>query len=190
MENNTTKVEEVLHSVFKEATRLSEDALYCYAGHAEEARRWWRLHMILGIPTVIIAAFAGLTALSSESSSVAVFGSNSNIIAGILAFLVALMSGLNTFLDPKGLTSKHEQKSAEYFGLMTEARSFGNIDCLRTDNVENLSNKLKEIQDKMNELNKDILVISKGTLDSIYRRVKRGDFDYEVDEDEANKQKQ
>jgi hypothetical protein len=96
----------LLKEIVAEANRLEEEALYNYAGHNEEARASDRLHKYLGIPTTLVAAAAGVTSFSAAGSGTAVSFWTS-VTAGGLSFVVAAMSGLTTFLDPKARSAQH-----------------------------------------------------------------------------------
>src|SRR5262245_57429146 len=105
MSNAILPSDELIAAIAKEANRLAEEALYNQAGHDEEGRRWDRLHWMLGIPATVLAAAAGLTSVSTAGAT----QSNMwvSLLAGILAFAVAAISGLTTFVDAKSQAVNH-----------------------------------------------------------------------------------
>ena len=77
---------EAKEKIVKEAKRIEEDSLYSSKGHFYAAQFWTNLHLWIGIPTSIMAAIAGASALSQFD--------NHQIVAGILAILVAALSAV------------------------------------------------------------------------------------------------
>lgn len=81
--------------------------------HAERLAVWRRMHLGLGVPAVAFAAIAGTSALAGFD--------HSNVIAGVLALIVAVLTGLLTFLRPEQATQEHERAVKGYQSLYGEA---------------------------------------------------------------------
>jgi len=64
----TTSEERVIskpkEEIIIEAKRLYENCLYTSKSHFIEARFWQNLHLLIGIPTVIVAGIAGTLAFA------------------------------------------------------------------------------------------------------------------------------
>ena len=123
MATQNSEQDPLLQAIEDEAKRLGEDALFCYAGHNQEARTWDRMHRMLGIPTTLLAAAAGVTSFSSSGSLAA------SLVAGGLSFGVAAIAGLNTFLDPKGRAMENYRAANAYAAIRNEARYLYCVEC-------------------------------------------------------------
>ncbi len=183
MSDTPLPLENFARTICNEATRISEDALFCYAGHAQEARWWEGVHLWLGIPTTIIAAITGVTSLSDTSGSSLVFGFNSSVVVGILAFIVAAMSGVSTYLDPKGQASKHYHAANAYLALLNDIRIFRKIECARGSNDDKLEDSLRKFNAKLNELNSQTIIISTRAKQIGEKLIRAGKYNYQIDKD-------
>ncbi len=81
-----------INKITDEAKRIEEDSLHSSKGHFYAAQFWSKFHYSIGVPTVIMSAIAGASALSQFD--------NHNVIAGVLAIIVATLTALNTFMNP------------------------------------------------------------------------------------------
>lgn len=180
--NNLPTQKEILATVINEAKRIHEDALFALAGHTHEARWWDGVQLWLGIPTTVIAAITGVASLSSSPNNAAtIFGVNANIVIGVLSFVVAAASGLSTFLDPKGKASKNYEAANAYASLLHEVRVFYQIDCLRSNNIDELETMLKQLGTKLKEINDRTPIISARAAGRAERSMRYGTYRYEVD---------
>ncbi|MBE9594724.1 MAG: SLATT domain-containing protein, partial [Proteobacteria bacterium] len=82
-------MESIKENIIKEAKRVEEDSMYSAKGHFVVANFWMKFHLWIGVPTAILAAIAGASALSQFD--------NHNIIAGILAIVVTALTAVTTF---------------------------------------------------------------------------------------------
>ena len=85
--------------------------------HVEAAELWGAIHYALGIPTVVLAAIASTSALADFDKS--------NVVAGVLALIVAVLSALVTFLNPQRNAELHRAAAASYKALAFSADSYG-----------------------------------------------------------------
>ncbi|KAF0106739.1 MAG: hypothetical protein FD146_2331 [Anaerolineaceae bacterium] len=181
MENKSAVQNQLFQSIIAEAKRVHEDALFCTAGHTHEARHWDTLQLWLGIPATVIAAVTGITSLASNSASVGILGLNINIITGIFSLLVATISGLATFLDPKGQAAKHYQAVNSYAALLNETRFFYEIDCIQNRDVEKLEANLRKLSERLNDLNNQTPLISTRAAALAEKSILSGNYEYRVD---------
>ncbi len=103
MTKQSTTKEEIIsftkEAIIKEAKRIEENSLYSAKGHFVAAQFWTNFHLWIGVPTVILAALAGTSALAQFD--------NHNIIAGILSLIVVVLAAITTFLNQGKRASIH-----------------------------------------------------------------------------------
>ncbi len=141
-EPTPTSTTTALTAILAEADRIEEDTLYSAKGQWETARECGWVHLALGIPATIAAAVAGVSAVS-ECKELAV----------VLAVLSAILSGLLTFLDPKGQGSSHCQAGNAYKAVSNDARIFREVTCRETTNLTQLRKMLEKLNRRRNSLN-------------------------------------
>jgi hypothetical protein len=180
MANTPSSPENFTQSISTQAWRIWEDALYCSAGHFQESRWWEGVHLWMGIPTTILAAITGITSLT-DSSTTLILGINTSVVVPVLAFTVAAMSGLSTFLDPKGQATKHYQTASEYQALVNDIRLFCQIDCWKAGNEDKMEDSLRRFNARLNKLNTCPIIISKRATRIALKEIKEGKFNYQVD---------
>lgn len=178
-----TTIDNFSRVVKYQALRIWEDALYCSAGHFQESRWWEGVNLWMGIPTTIIAAITGITSLSDSGNSSALSAASSSMIIPLLAFTVAALSGLSTFLDPKGQASKHYHAASEYQALVNDIQLFCQIDCEKGNNLEQLEDNLRKFNARLNKLNDQPIVISKRAKRIAEKEIKAGNYKYEIDKE-------
>jgi uncharacterized membrane protein len=146
----------------REAERVENDTFYSAKGHFEAAQEWKNLHMILGIPSTILSALAGTSALIQFD--------NHSIIAGILAIVVAALSALITFLNPGEKASSHQNAGTKYTAIRNDSRKFKELDIYRENMPDqDLLAALEDLKKQRNDLNLNSLPIPR----SAYRKVQR-----------------
>lgn len=74
-------------AIADETNRIEEDALHSMKGHFNAGSRWERAHLVLGVPSVILAASAGIDALSDSPE-----------LTAFLAFSAAALTATITFI--------------------------------------------------------------------------------------------
>jgi hypothetical protein len=122
------------------AINLERDSGNREWGHKLAADFWARVHLILGIPSVALAAAAGTSALAEFD--------NSNLIAGVLALAVAVLSALATFLNPNRTAELHRRASAKYHSICSRARRLYRIDPYAGRSLDDLRLTLIELTDE------------------------------------------
>jgi hypothetical protein len=136
----------------EEAMRIENDVHYSAKGHYQEANYWSRSHLLLGVPTAIISAVAGVSALAQFD--------NHTILAGFLAIIVAALSGITTFLHPDGKATTHQSAGSKYTTLRNKVRAFYDLDIYAVESEEELLKQLKSLAAQRDELNEASLPIS------------------------------
>jgi len=157
-------------AIAKEAGRIVEDATYSSKGHFEAAKNWDNWHLRIGIPTTVVAAIAGVSAIKDSPT-----------LAAALAFLVAAASGLSTFLDAKGNAAAHLQAGNAYKALQSDARIFVEIDCKSDPSVPDLRKHLNDLNARRNALNTSSPQIPRSAFERARRGIEAGEAKYRVD---------
>ena len=164
--------DDIKNKIIEEAKHIEEDSLYSSKGQYEAANSWSKVHLIIGIPTVILAAIAGASALSQFD--------NHNIIAGILAIIVAALSALSTFLNPNQKATCHLNAGNNYRKLRNDAHRFCEIDFLKDAN-DMLEKKVKQLAKRRDELNLTSPQPPEWAYKKAKKRIEEGKTKYEVD---------
>lgn len=79
--------------------------------HYECANHFGRLHLLLGIPTVILSTLAGTAVLASLAREA---GANEKITVGLISILAAALASLQTFLSLSKRSDSHRVTGAKY----------------------------------------------------------------------------
>jgi hypothetical protein len=145
-------VEPTRIKIVEEAKRIENDTSYSAKGHYEAAEYWTRFHLMIGIPTAILSAVAGASALAQFD--------NHSIIAGFLAIVVTTLTAVATFLNPNEKANSHQNVGNKYNALRNKVRVFCNIDSSVESSAQELIKQLKELAKQRDELNQDSLPVS------------------------------
>lgn len=158
-------------AIAREARRIEEDCLYSAKAHFIAARTWTNVHLIIGIPSAVLAGGAGVSGFNNQGQ-----------LAGVLGILAAALASVWTFLNPNESASTHQVAGARYNELRNRARLFREISVLADTADEELQTELKSLarrRDKLNESGPQIPAYA-------YRRAKRsiskGEADYAADQ--------
>ena len=164
--------QEGVKKIIEEAKRIEEDCLYSSKRQFETANTWMRIHYWIGIPATVFSAIAGVSILSQ---------SNSYIIAGFLAIMVAALIAVSTFLNPNEKATLHHNAGNRYNALKEKARYFYQIECINNADFQQLKEKLKELSRKKEELNKDSPLTHRKAYEKAKKGIQNGEADYNVD---------
>ena len=159
-----------LEQIQAEASRIEEDALYSAKGHWEAAKPWEHRHLWLGIPTTIFAAAAGVSAFADYP-----------IISAILSVGVAVGSALITFVNPSERHRRHCDAGNAYKALNNDARVFRTIDCSLQADPGILTTKLKELNQRRNDLNQGSPLIPRHAFETARKGIESGEATHRVD---------
>ena len=167
-------MESIKECIIKEAKRIEEDSLYSAKGHFVAANFWTNFHLWIGVPTAIVSAIAGVSALSQFD--------NHNIIAGTLAIIVAALVAVTTFLNPNEKADSHRNVGNTYNSLRNKARIFCEIDSCRENSDQEIIRHLKELAKQRDELNQNSPQIPRWAFKKARKGIEEGEADYKVDE--------
>lgn len=159
-------------SLVKEAERIGEDALYSSKGHFNAADSWRRLNYGLGIPAVTMSAVAGLSAFADFDKS--------NVVAGILALLVAVLTAISTFLNPEEQAAAHHAAGSKFNSLKNRCRLFATTSTARVS-ISDLARQLRELSDERDDLNESSPPIPGRAFRRARKGIEAGEASYEVD---------
>lgn len=162
--------------IIKEVKRIEEDSLYSAKGHFVAANFWTNFHLWIGVPTAILAAIAGASALSQFE--------NHNIIAGILAIIVTALTAVTTFLNPNEKVNSHLNAGNKYNSLRNKARIFFEIDTYGDDSNHNFIKQLKDLANQRDDLNQNSPQIPKWAFERARKGIEVGEANYKVDKNE------
>ena len=160
-----------LTSIRDEAARIEEDALYSAKGHWEAAKPWEHRHLWIGVPTTVCAAAAGVSAFS-----------NHPVVTGVLSVIVAIGSGLNTFLNTNERHRCHRDAGNAYKALNNHARIFRTTECGADGDISFLRTKLEELDRRRNELNQGSPLIPRHAFETARRGIEAGEARHQIDE--------
>ena len=79
--------------IINEAKRIEEDSLYSSKGHFYAGQCWTKVNLWLGSISAVLSAIAGASALSQFDYH--------NIVAGSLSIIVAGLTAIIAFINPK-----------------------------------------------------------------------------------------
>jgi hypothetical protein len=176
MKEKTTNEENVSltkEAIIKEAKRLEENILYTSKGHFVASHFWSHFHLWIGVPTVILAAIAGTISFAQFE--------NHNIITGILAIIVVILTSITTFLNPKERADTHFLSGNKYDSLLSRIRIFWTIEC-RNENSENiLTDNLKVLAHERDRLNRECPQVPKLAYLKAKKGIEEGEATFQVD---------
>lgn len=159
-------------AIIREAKRIEESCLYTSKGHLVASSFWNNFHLWIGVPTTIIALVAGILSFSKDYINV-----------GILSIIVAILTSLSTFLNPKERANSHFAAGNNHDSLLTKARIFWTIECKRENSVEILESKLKDLSGQRERLNRDCPQIPKWAYKKAKKGIEDGEANYVVDKE-------
>lgn len=123
-----------LLEICREAERLEEDALFAEKQHFAMATVWRRIHLVLGIPSAVLAASAGISALKTQP-----------LAAAVCAVGSVVLTALMTFLNPEKSASAHHRAGIKYSEIRGALRRLRLIDAAGALQVGELRHRLEEL---------------------------------------------
>ncbi len=165
-------MESIKEKIIREAGRIEEDSLFSAKGHFVVADFWVSFHLWIGVPTAVLAAIAGTSALSQFEKH--------NIIAGILAIIVAALTAVTTFLNPNEKANSHLNAGNNYNSLRNKARIFCEIDSYGEDSDQEITKQLKELAKQRDGLNQDSPQIPRWAYKKARKGIEEGEADYMI----------
>lgn len=161
---------DLLGALAIEAERLCEDCDYSAKGHFESARLWSRWNLGIGVPSVLLAATAGVSALQHNP-----------LIAAALAAMSAAATAILTLLKPAERASSHQKAGALYSSARNRARFFKDVELKGGQRNQALRKKLKELTEERNALNEASPEILRPAFEIARRGILAGESRHAVD---------
>lgn len=158
--------------IIKEAKRIEECCLYSSKGHLTAANGYSYFNLIIGVPLVIFAALTSASALSQFDKT--------KITSAVLSLIVAGLSGLMTFVNPKEISNSHFLAGNNYDSLLNKVRIFWTIDCWR-ELDEVLTERLKYFSEQKDKLNQNSPQIPFWAYILAKKGILTGEASYKVD---------
>jgi hypothetical protein len=155
-----------------ELARIEEDTLHSAKGHFEAGEEWRKWNLRLGLPAAVLAALAGVSALSTFDRH--------NVVAGVLALIVAAMTGAATFLNPSDRATQHHSFGTAYSAVRNDTRIAANIESASLSEAE-LTERVKELSKTRNELNANAPQIPRYAYDRAKKGIVAGEARHAVD---------
>lgn len=161
-------------SIADETHRIEEDALHSMKGHFNVGSLWGKVHLILGLPSAILAGWAGVEA----------FADNPELTA-ILALLSAALTATVTFLKPQAVSDNHKNAGREYNKLKNKVRRFREIELpgFEEEDAKQFLNGLANQRDALNSMSPDI---PRWAYNNAKKDIDEGRADYKVDVEKKN----
>ncbi len=159
-----------IEEVIKESKRIEEDCIHSSKGHYVAAGFWSNFHLIVGIPSVILAAIAGTTAFIDLP-----------IVAGIVSIIVTILTSIATFLNPKDRANSHFTAGNNYNSLQSTIRRFWSIECKNEEPIKLLIHKLEEYSLTRDRLNRESSQIPRWAYNKGKKYIEDGEAEYAVD---------
>src|SRR5947208_9613057 len=98
-------------AVESEAKRIERETGRSAIAHRIATSAWRRIYFVLGVPTTVLAAVAGASALAHY-----------RIVAAVFALAATVASALMTFTNPAAQVAEHRDASGRYRAVENRAR--------------------------------------------------------------------
>jgi hypothetical protein len=159
-----------MEEVIKESKRIEEDCIRSSKGHFVAANFWSNFHLIVGIPSVVLACIAGTSSFI-----------NLPIYAGVISIIVAVLTSIATFLNPKERAGSHFTAGNNYTSLQSTIRRFWSIECKNNEPIKLLIHKLEEYSFTRDRLNRESTQIPRWAYNKGKKYIEDGEAEYAVD---------
>jgi hypothetical protein len=155
----------------KEAERILESATYSSETQFEYAKRWRRVDRWIGSASAALAAIAGIGGLSQVFSA---------RWAGLIAVLAAGTGAVAASIGAPQTKEKAAGSATSYRALQQDVRIYLNLDLPGLSEAD-ARNRLQQLVDRAQQLNRDAEVPSRGAWKRAKRSIETGSQDYKVD---------
>ncbi|MBL4583622.1 MAG: SLATT domain-containing protein [Pseudomonadales bacterium] len=167
----------IVDAVIAETYRIEEDALHSMKGHFNAGSLWSKAHLLLGLPSAVLAAWAGIEAFSDNPEMTA-----------ILALLAAALTSTMTFLSPQQVADNHKNSGREYNILKNRVRRFREIDLLQLED-DAITKTITELAGKRDALNSMSPDIPRWAYEKAKKDIDAGRADYNIDKEVSDDSK-
>jgi len=154
-------------AVASELQQLQNDVLWTEKGHFASASTLTGMRLVLGILATVGATAAAATVFADAPT-----------IAGVLALVSALFSGLLTFLKPEERASQHLSSARRLNVLGIDIRQTLTLD-VPTLEVAKLRSHVSEIARRKAEIDESAPHISNVSIRWAGRQIGRGDYTFD-----------
>lgn len=138
--------------------------------HYECSNYFERLHLMLGIPTVVLSTLAGTAVFASLTKEL---GAHEKIVVGLVSLLAASLASLQTFLNHSKRADKHRATAAGYAAVRRQLEEIKTIPPT-ADEVPAALEKLRKSMDALAAASPEVPARIKWRVDA---RVKRKGFE-------------
>jgi hypothetical protein len=159
-------------NIADEAQRIMEDTEYSAKGHFAAASRFTSLHFWIGLISTVFAAAAGTSALSKFE--------NGALVAGVLAFVVAILTALITFIKPNDRASQHLDAGNKYLTAKNKTRLFVDVELPQLSTAE-ATQIISNLGATRNELNLKSPIIPRFAFVKARKGIEQGETQYKID---------
>ena len=130
----------------KEAKGIQQACLIAAEEHYAAETPWFNARHWLGIPLALLSAVASAAAFSKIN--------HSEILAGVISLMVAVLTALSSFLAPDKQANEHHKFAKDYERLYNEAGYFFRVESVisQADQTK-LEEKLNALKTKFDDLN-------------------------------------
>lgn len=153
-----------------ELLRIEEDCMHSGKSHFNAAERWNAYHYWIGLPAVILSALAGTA-----------FFSDAPVAGGIMSAVVAVLTGVQTFLKPAERAAASKSAGDQYLGLKNDARVFREVRLHHTCDDQASIDGLYEFTKRRNELNLASPQFARRDFEKARRGIEAGEALHHVD---------
>lgn len=160
----------LVSALSKESLRIEEDANLSGKSHLNAATIWIRRHYWLGIPATLAGALAGAAVVKDYQT-----------LAGVLTLAATLLTGLMTFLKPYERASQHKAVGDQFLSLRNDSRVFRTIDLLEAKEIDELTQGLKTLSARRNDLNKGSPEFPRRAFEIARKGIEDGESKHQVD---------
>jgi hypothetical protein len=163
-------VSELTNALKQEAQNIEEDSIHSAKSHFNASSTWSGRHYWIGIPATVLGAAGGAAAIKSCPG-----------IAGVLALLATILTGLLTFLKPAERASTHKTAGDQYLALRNDARIFHQVELLSQLDMMANTDHLKALSQRRNELNQGSPDIPKSAFAAAKKGIDAGETQYKTE---------
>ncbi|WP_329222156.1 SLATT domain-containing protein [Streptomyces sp. NBC_01485] len=156
-----------------ELRRLEESAMYTAQMQFETAKHWRGVHLMMGIPTSLLAAIAGTTALVESTGRIA---------AGVLALVSAGLGTIMTTVNPPQRMTHATTCANAYLEVQTAARQTRAVD-LPSMPLDEARAVLAELTTRRDEQNRASDPPGRRAYQRAQANIRRGGQTYAVDDE-------
>jgi hypothetical protein len=163
--------------IIDEAKRLEETTLYSSKGHHCAASGWAKGHLWLGLPTATLSTLVGAASFAQFAKQ----NPEIALAAGCISIIIAVLSGVTTFLNPNKREAAHLTAANGFDRINNDARVFWSVECWLEESETVLTAKLRELIDRKAELNSKSPQIPNWAYEKAKKGIAAGEADFKVD---------